>query len=84
MATSTAWRTVAVAASVSRCTTATSAALVTSVSVSALGDSGPFGQRPGFDPIVQALSGIMRSQAGPDETDSPAFLTVPIRGSRWQ
>ena len=51
---------------------------VTTVSISAFGDSGPFGQRPGFDPIVQALSGIMRAQGGPDEADSPVFLTVPI------
>jgi crotonobetainyl-CoA:carnitine CoA-transferase CaiB-like acyl-CoA transferase len=52
--------------------------LVTTVSISAFGDSGPLGQRPGFDPIVQALSGIMRSQGGPAEADSPVFLTVPI------
>jgi crotonobetainyl-CoA:carnitine CoA-transferase CaiB-like acyl-CoA transferase len=51
---------------------------VTTVSISAFGESGPFGLRPGFDPIVQALSGIMRSQGGPDEANSPVFLTVPI------
>jgi crotonobetainyl-CoA:carnitine CoA-transferase CaiB-like acyl-CoA transferase len=51
---------------------------VSSVSISAYGNVGPLGQRPGFDPLVQALSGIMRSQGGPDEADSPAFLTVPI------
>jgi crotonobetainyl-CoA:carnitine CoA-transferase CaiB-like acyl-CoA transferase len=28
--------------------------------------------------VIQALSGIMRAQGGPDENDSPAFLTVPI------
>lgn len=51
---------------------------VTSVSVSAFGGTGPFGSRPGFDPVVQAMSGIMRSQGGPDEANSPVFLTVPI------
>jgi crotonobetainyl-CoA:carnitine CoA-transferase CaiB-like acyl-CoA transferase len=52
--------------------------LVTSVSISAFGDDGPLGRRPGFDPVVQALSGIMRSQGGPDESDSPVFLTAPV------
>ena len=49
-----------------------------SVSVSAFGGIGPLGLRPGFDPVVQALSGIMRTQGGEDPVDSPAFLTVPI------
>jgi crotonobetainyl-CoA:carnitine CoA-transferase CaiB-like acyl-CoA transferase len=49
-----------------------------SVSISAFGGVGPLGTRPGFDPVVQALSGIMRTQGGADPADSPAFLTVPI------
>ncbi len=53
-------------------------ALVTTVSVSAFGGVGPLGDRPGFDPVVQAMSGIMRSQGGPSEDDSPVFLTVPV------
>ena len=52
--------------------------LVTSLSISAFGGKGPLGHRPGFDPVVQALSGIMRSQGGPNGDDSPGFLTVPI------
>jgi crotonobetainyl-CoA:carnitine CoA-transferase CaiB-like acyl-CoA transferase len=52
--------------------------LVTSVSISAFGETGPLRQRPGFDPVVQAMSGIMRAQGGPDEADSPVFLTAPI------
>jgi len=52
--------------------------LVTSVSINGFGSGGPLGHRPGFDPVVQAMSGIMRAQAGPDEADSPVFLTVPI------
>jgi len=51
---------------------------ITSVSVSAFGDAGPLRHRPGFDPVIQAMSGIMRSQAGPDGADSPVFLTVPV------
>jgi crotonobetainyl-CoA:carnitine CoA-transferase CaiB-like acyl-CoA transferase len=51
---------------------------VTSVSVSAFGDAGPFGRRPGFDPVVQAMSGIMRAQGGEDDAESPVFLTVPV------
>jgi crotonobetainyl-CoA:carnitine CoA-transferase CaiB-like acyl-CoA transferase len=51
---------------------------VVTVSISAFGDTGPLGRRPGFDPIVQAMSGIMRAQGGPAQADSPAFLTVPI------
>lgn len=51
--------------------------LLTSVSISGFGEEGPLGKQPGFDPVLQAMSGIMRAQGGPDEADSPAFLTVP-------
>jgi crotonobetainyl-CoA:carnitine CoA-transferase CaiB-like acyl-CoA transferase len=51
---------------------------IVTVSISAFGDTGPLGRRPGFDPIIQAMSGIMRAQGGPDPADSPVFLTVPI------
>jgi crotonobetainyl-CoA:carnitine CoA-transferase CaiB-like acyl-CoA transferase len=51
---------------------------VVTVSISAFGDTGPLGRRPGFDPIIQAMSGIMRAQGGPDQADSPVFLTVPV------
>lgn len=52
--------------------------MVTSVSISAFGEAGALAGRPGFDPVVQAMSGIMRGQGGTDEASSPVFLTVPI------
>jgi crotonobetainyl-CoA:carnitine CoA-transferase CaiB-like acyl-CoA transferase len=51
---------------------------VVTVSISAFGDTGPLGRRPGFDPVIQAMSGIMRAQGGTVKADSPVFLTVPI------
>ncbi len=48
------------------------------VTISAFGAVGPLHERPGFDPIVQALSGIMRAQGGGDDTASPVLLTVPV------
>jgi crotonobetainyl-CoA:carnitine CoA-transferase CaiB-like acyl-CoA transferase len=51
---------------------------IVSLSINAFGGAGPLRLRPGFDPVIQAMSGIMRAQGGPDEADSPAFLVVPI------
>ncbi|HZD66437.1 MAG TPA: CoA transferase, partial [Acidimicrobiales bacterium] len=50
----------------------------TTVSISAFGDLGPLGGRAGFDPLVQAMSGMMRAQGGPTEEETPAFLTMPV------
>jgi crotonobetainyl-CoA:carnitine CoA-transferase CaiB-like acyl-CoA transferase len=48
---------------------------VTSVSVTGFGDSGPLGASPGFDPVLQAMSGMMTAQGGDAE---PVFLTIPV------
>jgi crotonobetainyl-CoA:carnitine CoA-transferase CaiB-like acyl-CoA transferase len=48
---------------------------VITVSISAFGDSGPLAGEPGFDPILQAMSGMMAAQGGPRE---PVFFTMAI------
>jgi crotonobetainyl-CoA:carnitine CoA-transferase CaiB-like acyl-CoA transferase len=48
---------------------------VITVSISAFGDTGPLAGEPGFDPILQAMSGMMAAQGGPRE---PVFFTMAI------
>jgi crotonobetainyl-CoA:carnitine CoA-transferase CaiB-like acyl-CoA transferase len=48
---------------------------VISVSISAFGHTGPLTNRPGFDPLLQAMSGMMKAQGGADE---PVFYTVAV------
>jgi crotonobetainyl-CoA:carnitine CoA-transferase CaiB-like acyl-CoA transferase len=43
-------------------------------SVSAFGRTGPWAERPGFDPIIQALSGMMLAQGG---TGDPVASVAP-------
>ena len=45
-------------------------------SVTAYGASGPYRNKPGFDPLMQARSGIERAQGG--FQNPPNFLLVPI------
>ncbi len=44
-------------------------------SVTAYGASGPLAPDPGFDPLLQARSGLMRAQGGRDE---PVFHQIPV------
>ncbi|MCC7365134.1 MAG: CoA transferase [Dehalococcoidia bacterium] len=48
---------------------------IISVSVTGYGTTGPLGAEPGFDPLLQAASGMMRAQGG---AGSPVFYTIPI------
>ena len=45
------------------------------VSISGFGDRGPLAEAPGFDPILQGMSGMMRAQGG---TGEPVFVTTPV------
>ena len=45
------------------------------LSVTGFGSSGPLRTYPAFDPVVQAMSGMMTAQGGDDE---PVLMTVPI------
>jgi crotonobetainyl-CoA:carnitine CoA-transferase CaiB-like acyl-CoA transferase len=51
---------------------------IVSASISAFGPDGPLGSRPGFDPVVQAMSGMMRTQAGHGPDAIPVFLNIPV------
>src|SRR3954452_15154520 len=46
------------------------------VSVTAFGADGPYAHRPGFDPLLQAMTGTERAQGGRD--NPPVFLRIPI------
>jgi crotonobetainyl-CoA:carnitine CoA-transferase CaiB-like acyl-CoA transferase len=48
---------------------------IITVSVMGYGPGGPLGGDPGFDPILQARSGMMAAQGGDDE---PVFHTIPV------
>jgi crotonobetainyl-CoA:carnitine CoA-transferase CaiB-like acyl-CoA transferase len=46
------------------------------VSISGFGESGPYAQKPVYDPLVQALSGLTTVQAGSDETRPRLVRTI--------
>ncbi|MCU1502647.1 MAG: putative formyl-CoA transferase [Ilumatobacteraceae bacterium] len=47
---------------------------IISASITGFGDGGPLGDAPGFDPILQTMSGMVSSQGGDDE---PVMISVP-------
>jgi crotonobetainyl-CoA:carnitine CoA-transferase CaiB-like acyl-CoA transferase len=46
------------------------------VSISGFGDKGPYAQKPTYDPVVQALSGVTSIQAGSDEAHPRLIRTI--------
>ncbi len=53
------------------------------VSITGFGQYGPYSERPGYDPIAQAMSGFMQLNAASDEAmpmKAPVFLADEIAG----
>lgn len=48
---------------------------IVTVSITGYGDVGPLAGRPGFDPVLQAMSGMMAAQGGPS---APVFSTLAV------
>jgi crotonobetainyl-CoA:carnitine CoA-transferase CaiB-like acyl-CoA transferase len=48
---------------------------IITLSITGFGEGGPLGAKPGFDPVLQAMSGMMAAQGGDDE---PVFFTMPV------
>lgn len=46
------------------------------VSISGFGDTGPYAQKPVYDPLIQALSGLATVQAGSDEERPRLVRTI--------
>lgn len=48
---------------------------IVTMSLTGFGEGGPLSDKPGFDPILQAMSGMMTAQGGDGE---PVFLTTAV------
>ncbi|HSR25654.1 MAG TPA: CoA transferase, partial [Candidatus Eisenbacteria bacterium] len=48
---------------------------IVTLSITGYGEGGPLSEEPGFDPILQGLSGMMTAQGGGDE---PVFHTIAV------
>ena len=48
---------------------------IITVTITGFGEGGPLGQEAGFDPVLQAMSGMMAAQGGDDD---PVFFAIPV------
>lgn len=48
---------------------------IVTLSVNGFGEEGPLASKPGFDPVLQAMSGMMTAQGGDCD---PVLFTIPI------
>ena len=48
---------------------------VITLSVAGFGEHGPYAHKPAFDPVLQAMSGMMTAQGGDGD---PGFYTIPV------
>ncbi|MGI9148015.1 MAG: CaiB/BaiF CoA transferase family protein [Chloroflexota bacterium] len=48
---------------------------IVTMSVNGFGEAGRLAAKPGFDPVLQAMSGMMTAQGGDSE---PVLLTIPV------
>jgi len=48
---------------------------IVTLSVNGFGEAGPLAAKPGFDPVLQAMSGMMSAQGGDSD---PVLFTIPI------
>jgi crotonobetainyl-CoA:carnitine CoA-transferase CaiB-like acyl-CoA transferase len=48
---------------------------IVTMSVNGFGEHGPLARKPGFDPVLQAMSGMMSAQGGDSD---PVLFTIPV------
>jgi crotonobetainyl-CoA:carnitine CoA-transferase CaiB-like acyl-CoA transferase len=48
---------------------------IVTMSVNGFGEQGPMAPMPGFDPVLQAMSGMMSAQGGDSD---PVLMTIPV------
>jgi crotonobetainyl-CoA:carnitine CoA-transferase CaiB-like acyl-CoA transferase len=48
---------------------------IVTLSINSFGEQGPLAHKPGFDPVLQAMSGLMTAQGGDSD---PVLFTIPV------